>query len=900
MADPRSAQANALLGGLQRERQRAALKVFLGAAPGVGKTYAMLSAAQELERRGVDVVVGVVETHGRAETAALLDGLEVIRRRRIDYRERVLEELDLDAVLARRPAVALIDELAHSNAPGSRHPFRYQDVAELLDAGIDVYTTVNIQHLESLNDVVERLTGVRVNETVPDAFLDRARDIVLVDLPPRELVERLKQGKVYAPELAGSALQRFFTPSNLTALRELAVQQVADRVDADLRQSLTASGQSIVPIRRRLLVAIDGTGNSEYLVRVSRKLAERRGAPWTVAFVDTGDVEPERRQAVEAVFALARRLGAETEWLRGADVADTLLDFASQQAVSGLVLGRTRERPFARMINRTLTQRLLQHGAHLELTIMSTPEARKRARRSVGRWSNWRWSDLAIALGGVAIALGLAAVAERTLRLTDLSPIFLIAVLLVAVRTRGSIALLTAVLCFFGWNFFFTEPRFTLNVVSQRDIVNLFVFLGAALLAGRLASRLRRQVLNLREANASVQALQGLGRALAAAADEAAVTTVAERALGRVTGADARIFAVERGALRLDATGDSDGLAVGDRAAADWAATNGQPAGLGTDTLRSSAWRFLPLRSEERTIGVVGIRPRGDREFGAHHAALLDTMVADIADALARVRLNAALEAARVQSETETLRAALLSSVSHDLRSPLASIVGAAESLIAYGDAMPPEDRKSLEHSILGEGQRLDRYIQNLLDMTRLGHGELKIERDWISPAELVGAAASRVRKAFPGLRLELDVAADLPLVSAHPALLEQALFNILENAARFSPEDAAVRLEARPAIDGRHLLLRVIDRGPGIPEDERQRIFDPFYSVARGDRGKGGTGLGLSICQGMVGAHGGRVSAQPGDDGVGTVIEVELPLPAREASGSGMESSRAAPSRHE
>jgi two-component system sensor histidine kinase KdpD len=882
MHDLRSAQADALLEGLQRERQRAALKVFLGAAPGVGKTFAMLSAARELKRRGVDVVVGVVETHGRAETAALVDGLEVLPRRQVEYRDHRVEEFDLDALLARRPTVALIDELAHSNAPGSRHPYRYQDVAELLDAGIDVYTTVNIQHLESLNDVVERLTGVRVRvrETVPDAFLDRARDIVLVDLPPRELIERLQQGKVYAPELAGSALQRFFTPSNLTALRELAVQQVADRVDADLRESLTASGQQVVPIRRRLLVAIDGSDNSEYLVRVSRKLAERRSAPWTVAFIDTGDVSPRRRQSVEAIFALARRLGAETEWLRGADVADTLLDFATQQAVSGLVVGRTRERPLARMVNRTLTQRLLQHGAHLELTIMATPAARRRARRTAGRWSHWHWSDLAIALTGVVAALGLAAAADRWLALTDLSPIFLIAVLLVAVRTRGSIALLTAVLCFLGWNFFFTEPRYTLHVVAQRDIVNLVVFLGAALLAGRLASRLRRQVLNLREANASIQALQNLGRELAVAADEAEVRALGERALARVADAEARILLADAATLRIESPPGASVLAVGDRAAADWAATHGQPAGLGTDTLQASAWRFLPLRGKAKTLGVVGLRPRTGRGFGTAQAALIDGMVADIADALARVQLNAALEAARVQSETETLRAALLSSVSHDLRSPLASIVGSAESLIAYGDGMPAEDRKSLQQSILGEGQRLDRYIQNLLDMTRLGHGQLKIERDWIAPVELVGAATARLRKGFPGLPLELDVPADLPLVSAHPALLEQAIFNILENAARFSPEGAAVRVEARIDDDDHALHLRVIDRGPGIPESERQRIFDPFYSVARGDRGKGGTGLGLSICQGMVGAHGGRVTALPGIDGVGTVIDVALPLP--------------------
>lgn len=884
MADARSAQADALLEGLQRERQRAALKVFLGAAPGVGKTFAMLSAARELKRRGVDVVVGVVETHGRAETAALLDGLELLPRRRVEYRERQLEELDLDALLTRRPQVALIDELAHSNAPGSRHPFRYQDVAELLDAGIDVYTTVNIQHLESLNDVIERLTGVRVRETVPDAFLDRALDIVLVDLPPRELIERLQQGKVYLPELARTALTRFFTPSNLTALRELAVQQIADRIDADLRERLTASGQQLVPLRRRLMVAIDGSENSEYLVRASRKLAERRSAPWLVVFVDTGGIPEERRRAVESVFELARRLGAETEWLRGHQVARTLLDAAAQHAVATVVLGRTRERPIARMFNATLTQRLLQHGAHLELTILATPVARRRARGAQGAQARALapppWADAAVAAAGVVAALGLAWLAEATLQLSDLSPIFLLAVLVVAVRTRGRVALWTAVACFVGWNFFFTEPRYTFHVLAQRDLVNLFVFLAAALVTGRLASALRRQVLNLRQSNSTVQTLRSLSRALAAAADADAVRGVALRALARAAEADVTLW-LRRGDS-LAGLADST-LSVGERAAADWCAQHGLPAGRGTDTLQATAWWFLPLKAGERTLAVAGFRAEGRAPWSEGERALLGMMVEDIAEALARTQLAEALEATRVQAETENLRAALLSSVSHDLRSPLASIVGSAESLMAWGDAMQPEDRRALEQSILAEGQRLDRYIQNLLDMTRLGHGELRIERDWIAPTELLGAAVRRLARAFPAQPVLLSVPADLPLLYVHPALVEQAFFNILENAARFSPPGQPVEVSAQRLDEGETGWLQVDldDRGPGIPEAERQRVFDPFYSVSRGDRARQGTGLGLSICQGMIGAHGGSVAALPGPAGAGTRIRVRLPLPA-------------------
>ncbi|MET0131011.1 MAG: universal stress protein, partial [Stenotrophomonas chelatiphaga] len=380
MTDTRSRQADALIEGLQRDAG-GRLTVFLGAAPGVGKTYAMLARAQEQLRRGVDLVVGVVETHGRAETQALLQGLPVVERRQVAYRDRQLEEMDLDAIVQRRPALVLVDELAHRNAPGSRHERRWQDVMELLDAGIDVWTTVNIQHLESLNDVVLRITGIRVSETVPDGVLDRLHDIVLVDLPPRELITRLQQGKVYVPEQASQALQSYFTTANLTALRELAMQEAADRVDSSLREVRAAGGEGALPLRRRVLVAIDGGGQSEYLVRVARRIAERRDAPWTVVTVQRRRADPATQREIDSAFALARRLGADAEVLHGSSVADALLDHAAHNNVSTLVLGRTRERPLARMLNRTLTQQLIQHGAHYEITIISTPRARARARR---------------------------------------------------------------------------------------------------------------------------------------------------------------------------------------------------------------------------------------------------------------------------------------------------------------------------------------------------------------------------------------------------------------------------------------------------------------------------------------------------------------------------------------
>ena len=870
----RNEQADALLGELRRQGA-GRLTIFLGAAPGVGKTYAMLSRAKELRRQGEDVVVGLVETHGRADTQALLEGLDVLPRKRIEYQGRTLEELDLDALLARKPKLALVDELAHRNAPGSRHERRWQDVVELLDAGIDVYTTINIQHLESLNDVVHRITGVRVSETVPDLVFDRLRDIKLIDLPPRELIERLQQGKVYVPDQAAHALQAYFSPSNLTALRELAMQTAADRVDSDLREAQAARGLPGTALRRRVLVAIDGRGQSEYLVRVSRRLAERRDAPWTVVTVQTGGgIDAQQQLELDRAFALARRLGGDAEILHGGNVVDAILDHASRSGVSTIVIGRTRERPFARMFNRTLTQQLLQRGAHYELTIFSTPEARAKARQSERRVGHWlSRSDVGLAMLAAALATGASALTERWLGLDDLSMVFIVAVVLVASKTRMAAAVLAAALCFLSYNFFFIDPRFTFFIGARQGVITVFLFLAAALVAGRLASRLRMQVLALRAANAHATALQSLGQQLAAAADLGQVLDAGRRALKQATGADALVQAGDEPL----ATNEPYALSDKDRAAADWALRHRQDAGRHTDTLGNADWWFRPLSGEGKSLGLIGLRfPDNAPRPGPEQNRLIEAMADDIAQAIVRTRLVADLEDARVTGETERLRSALLSSVSHDLRSPLAAMIGGAESLQHYGDAMGREDRDALLDTIHLEGERLDRYIQNLLDMTRLGHGGLSLNRDWIGVDELIGSAVTRLQRYQPGLRFDLRIAPDLAPLWVHPALLEQALFNVLENAAKFSPPGEAIRVEAGD-IDGK-LQVDVVDRGPGIPEDERKRIFDMFFSVERGDRGRQGTGLGLAITQGMVGAHGGSVEALPGRDGKGTTIRITLP----------------------
>ena len=869
-----------------RRQAAGRLTVFLGAAPGVGKTYAMLMRAHELHRQGIDVLIGIVETHGRAETQALLDGLPQLPRRKVEYQRCILEEMDLDGLLARKPAIALVDELAHRNAPGSRHERRWQDVEELLDAGIDVYSTINIQHLESLNDVVHQITGIRVSETVPDAVFERLRDIRLVDLPARELIERLNDGKVYLPEQAARALQAFFSPSNLTALRELAMQTVAEHVDADLRETRTARGLADVSIRRHVMIAIDGMGQSEYMVRAGVRIAERRGAPWSVVTVDTWNssdttiptrirAEQARQLEIDKAFALARSLGGETEVLHDTDIAQGLLDAAELRGAKSIVIGRTRERPIAQVFNRTLTQQLLSRGARYELTIIGTPQTRRHALR-LAEVANKRFSwrePLFILLTSVA-AIAVAALVERFAGLQDLSMVFLMAVLLVASRTRMTSAFITAVICFLAYDFFFIEPRLTFLISAPRGVATVLLFLGAALIAGRLASRLRMQVVALRAANGHAAAMQKLGRALAKSAD-----------LGQVIGAGASVLqATMRAQVWIRIKGDSGPadcireMTETDMVAADWAQRHGQPSGRHTDTLTDSNWWFLPILSDKETLGVVGFRFSSNTgRLAFEQRRLAESMVEDIGQAALRTCLVDELETARITSETERLRSALLSSVSHDLRSPLSSIIGAAESLSRYGKDMGVDDKNSLLETIHTEGERLDRYIQNLLDMTRLGQQGLTLTRDWIGVDELIGSAGHRLQRYVPDVNIQSHIDPDLDLIYVHPALIEQAIFNVMENAAKYSSPDSPIEVNVMP-FDGNMIRIDISDMGPGIPEAERCRIFDMFYSVERGDRGQPGTGLGLTIVQGIVGAHMGKVEALPGPSGRGTLIRMILP----------------------
>ncbi|MCR4510005.1 sensor histidine kinase KdpD [Pseudomonas sp. 32.2.56] len=872
-------RADALLDEMPREG-RGRLKVFLGAAPGVGKTYAMLQAAQAQLRQGVDLRVGVVETHGRAETEAMLTGLPQQPQQRLEYRGVALSEMDLDGILAKPPKLLLVDELAHSNAPGSRHSKRWQDVQELLDAGIDVYTTVNVQHLEALNDQVRDITGVQVRETLPDWVLQEADEILLIDLPPRELLERLREGKVYVPEQARAAIDAFFSQTNLTALRELAMQTAAARVDADLSRRYRQQGQQAPALRGRLLVGIDGDAQAERLVRHACRVAERRHLPWSVVYVDTGGERDETRLSyLQGAQQLAERLGGEVVSLRGSEVAKTLIEHARERRASLILVGRSRQR-LRRIwhLGRGLAERLLQLGQGLEISVLDTEASNAPAlsrRRQPAVWRDYLLALIATLLAS-AVALGLS----RVLELPNISLILLAAVLVVAVRSSLGPAMACAGLSFLAYNFLFIPPTLTLTIDRQQDVLTLLFFLLMAGLTGNLASRQRRQLQALRETQRETSALLELSRKLTAATDRQAVLAAATQQLalwqdveiGLLSRSQDCVWKVEAGAQRL--------LTDQERAAADWSWQHDQPAGLGTGTLPDGRWWWLPLSGEEGPLLLLGISPKDGRSLPAERRRLLTALGQPLAQALERAQLAEDLEAARLHGQTEELRSALLASVSHDLRTPLTAMRGSIDSLLALGEQIPLEDRRELLEGTRDEAERLDRYIQNLLDMTRLGHGGLKLARDWVAPADIVASATQRLRPVLSALQLEIQVPQQLPLLYVHAALIEQALVNVLENAARFSPPQGRLRVAIE--ADAEELRFSVSDQGPGIPEHERTKIFDMFYTAARGDRGGQGTGLGLAICQGMLGAHGGRVTVGEGLDGLGASLTLHLPLHAQ------------------
>lgn len=874
----------ALLAEAKRS-DRGRLKIFLGAAPGVGKTFEMLSVGRRKLAEGVDVVAGIVETHGRSETQALLQGLPQTPRRRIDYRGRILEELDLDALLERKPRLALIDELAHTNVPGSRHAKRYQDVQELLNAGIDVYTTLNVQHLESFNDLVMRITGVEIRETVPDAVIEQAHDVELIDLAPDDLIERLRQGKVYIPEQARHALDNYFSRGNLLALRELALRAAAERVDDDLSSFMRAHAiTGPWPARGRLVVCIDATAASEKLVRAAKRLADQRHLPWTAVCVQTlgSTVTPGAREQLETNLALASQLGADTAILTADRIGEAIVEYARSHNAAQIVIGRSRDMRHRLWPRRKLAQWLFSHARDFEITVVAEAEngvtraSGTTSASSITAWVTSREAMWAVLFSASASALSW--VLEPWIGAPNITIVFLLAVTFAAVSGGMGAAILSSVLGFLLYNYLFTEPRMSLTVNQPSDVATLFVFLIVSLLVGQLTGRLRRQALDAWLATRRVETLFDFSRRLATVVDERDLMSAAAQGIGELL--SRRCMILRRNSdksvepppdlLRSREFRDTD------QAAADFALGHREPAGRGTGTLPAAGWYFLPVMEAGYAFGVIAIDLPGSNDaVSAEQSRLLFTLQSQLGAAWERFRLRQVMHDAHLQRATDSLRSALLASVSHDLRTPLVSITGALTALRDLPENIPDADKAQLLGAAIREADRLNRLIQNLLDMTRLSHGALTLRLVAVDVRDAVHESISRLGDALSTHRVEIDIPADLPPVRADRTLLGQVLVNLIENAAKFSPDDAPIRIEATAAQDNVRIL--VIDAGPGIAEDERARVFDLFYRAEQRDRAPG-VGLGLPICKGFVQAMGGTVAAHAGRAQRGTAIEVVLP----------------------
>ncbi|MED5526618.1 MAG: sensor histidine kinase KdpD [Pseudomonadota bacterium] len=849
-------RADALLAELEQDSPRGKLKIFLGAAPGVGKTYAMLQALPALIAQGLDVVVGVVETHGRQDTQELLAGLAVAPRRPLAHRGQTLDEMDLDGLLARRPQLAVVDELAHSNAPGSRHQKRYQDVEELLAAGIDVYSTLNVQHLESLNDVVWQLTGVRVKETLPDKVLLGADSLVLIDLPPRELLARLKEGKVYMEAQARAALQAFFSLPNLTALRELAMQAAASHVEGHMQLQWQAQGREQASLRGKLMVCLADNGAASALVRHGHRIAQRRQLPWLVLHVQTRGTPS---AALADALALASQLGARVLTLASPWVGATLVDTARSQHVSQLLLGK----PKPRWWRRSLLRYLLAKASQLELTLVDT-QAAKPSPSPLRAPAPGRWGQLALGGGIMTLATLIALAAAPWLPASAMALLFVLGVLATALSTSVVPATLAALLGFVAFNFFFTEPYYTLAVASNSDLLTLLALLVVGMAAGRLAAKQRQQLVGLRESHRIGTALLGLSQALASAHSK-------DEVLGLGASAVADALALKVFCVGSEEVLQQRGLGMTDQAALQWCLAHQQVAGHFTQTLNAAAMQYQPL-GEGQALALELPNALGS---GAEHQ--LQAMLADIRAALARVELDNRLQQSEFQAETDRMRAALLSSVSHDLKTPLASIMGASTTLLDYDDRLAPADKTELQFSILQEAQRLHGYVQNLLDMTRLGQPDFILNREPVTLVALIDGAAGRLAAALSQHPLQTHLDPALPRLRVHPALIEQVLVNILDNAARYSPPGSPIEIRAMVAAPD--LLVDIIDKGAGINEADRTRIFNLFYTQPVGDGGSRGTGLGLAISRAMVEAHGGKIWAFAGPSQTGTCMRLSLPL---------------------
>jgi two-component system, OmpR family, sensor histidine kinase KdpD len=867
---------------------RGRLKIVLGAAPGVGKTYEMLNAARARQQESVDVVVGVVETHGRRETESLLEGLEIIPRLRIEYKGRILEEMDLNAVLARRPQLALVDELAHTNTPGSRHPKRYMDVEELIAAGIDVYTTLNVQHIESLNDVVARITRIRVRETVPDLVIDKADDLELIDLTPEDLIKRLKEGKVYVPHQAERAIRHYFAPGNLTALRELALRRTAQRVDEQMVRYMQAHAISGPwAAGERVLACIGEDAESTSVVRQAKRIADNLKAQWTAIHIETGrslSMTQAARDRIAAALRLAEQLGGATVTLPGEDVAGAIVEYAQSNNFTYIIITKPPRPRWVELFRGSLSERLICRAGAMSVHVIGIEPARSDAgdRRTAERaGSNGSAPDYLGSLGLVAVALGLALLLRDTLGVTSVALTFLTAVLISAIFYGLWPALLAGLASVLAYNFFFLPPLYTLSITDPENAVALFFFAVTAVITSNLTARVRAQAISARQRARTTEELYQFSGKLAVAANLDDLLWAAVHQIALMLKVHVVILLPDDGILVVRAGyPPEDRLDDADLGAAKWCWERNRPAGRGSDTLPGARRLFLPMQTGRGALGVIGIDKEQPGPLLTPDQQRLLTALADqTALAIERVNLVEDIERARIAAETDRLRAALLTSISHDLRTPLASILGSVTSLSASGQALDVATQQELLSTIRDEAERLNRFIGNLLDMTRLESGPLPLRTQRVDLGDIVGSVLRRAARVLANHKIDIRLQRDLPMLDLDEVLLEQVLFNLLDNAAKYAPAGSTVTISAV-----RHentVRLQTIDEGPGIPVSDIPHIFDKFYRAGGGDRRRAGTGLGLAICKGFTDAMGGTISVANRTDHTGAIFTVTLPLPS-------------------
>ncbi|HEX2842731.1 sensor histidine kinase KdpD [Hyphomicrobium sp.] len=881
----------ALLEAARREDKRVGkLRIFVGAAPGVGKTYEMLQTARARRRDGYDVVVGVVETHGRRETKALLRGLEVTPRRSTEYKGRVLEEMDLDAILTRRPQIVLVDELAHSNAHGSRHPKRYLDVEEILNNGIDVYTTVNIQHIESLNDVVAQITRVRVRETVPDFVFDRADAVELVDLTPDDLIQRLKDGKVYIPEQAERALEHFFSPANLTALRELALRRTAERVDDQL---LTEMRARAIPgpwaAGERILVCVSEDPRSAGLVRYSKRVADRLRAQWTALSIETRRthrLSEEERDRIADTLRLAEHLGGEAITVPGSawHVADDIVAYAQANNVTQIVIGKSERPRWFEIINGSVVHDLLRRSGNIRVQVIcgedipGDPIPKKTVRAAEAQRSI-NPAPYGLALGGVAVALGVAWLLRPWLGVESVDLIFLVPIIATAVGYGLGPSLAASAAASLCYNFFFLPPIFTFTISDGPNVVAFLSFAIVSLIVSNVAGRMRGQALIAVNRASTTEALYAFTRKLTGTGNLDDVLWATAYQIASMLKVRVVLLLPAGDAIAVRAGyPPEDTLGASDVAAATWTWKNDRAAGRGADTLPGAQRLFLPMRTGRGAVGVVGIdNDKPGPLLTPDQRRLFDALIDQAALAIERVHLVEDVDRAARSMEADRLRSALLTSISHDLKTPLAAVLGAASALRDLSAGLNEAQKADLLATAIEEAERLNRFIANLLDMTKLESGAIVPNTSLHDLSEIVGSTLRRASRILIRHEIRVDLAPDLPMIRVDGVLFEQVLFNLLDNAAKYAPEGSTISLRGR--LDGDSIRLEVLDEGEGIPATDLELIFDKFYRVQKGDRVRAGTGLGLAISRGFVEAMDGTIVAANRNDRKGAVFTIRIPV---------------------